>query len=594
LLAVNARYCASNHYIYYKFKTMHFRWLLFLLIMFPLPNLRAQNEHRIDSLKTALKKAKDPEAKFKLYQGLTVLEEPKSKYRSGMLLNAEVSGDTDLQLRTYRFISWFGDDPAAQVYLEKMFALAKEEKNEEFQGWFYLYSGSIQYFKKNNSAKGLGLMQEANTIAVNNDLDSLALEVNRIFGFIHGNKGERLLEYKSYMLQLSLAEKIQDGRAALGTYWNMFWFYNTLKHFPKAKEYALKILETGKKNHWPDWIEGGNHLLTHYYTNVGEFETAKYYYDVTKNLRRQNHSPVTEDDDLLDIYSNANDYVKLLRLLQKDDIKKSYFKRGTKGYDYYGDLASCYTKLGVADSAHYFLKKMKGAMGVNEINNWQYPMYRGNYFKLVNNADSAAVYYKKADSGVGYTNNIDARIERYANLDTLFSRKGNFQKAYYYKTLWMQYKDSAAALAKDGDLVVMEIENENQRMEAERRASNNIQYMGITAGLATVFILLVLLGVFSSSTAIIRGLSFFAFIFFFEFLILLLDNTIHRITHGEPWKILSIKIVLIAMLLPLHHYIEHKVAHHLLHRKKVTLLRWKKLRSSLPAPIVDSTDEIVG
>jgi hypothetical protein len=561
--------------------------------MFPLANLKAQNEHRIDSLKLALNKAKDPDAKFTLYQLLTALEEPKSKYRSGMLLNAEVSGDTDLQLRTYRFIGWFVEDPAAQTYLDKMFALAKEEKNEEYQGWYYLYSGGIQYFLKNNMAKGLGMVQEANAIAVNNDLDSLALEANRAMGFIHSSKGERLLEYKSYMQQLSLAEKIRDGRVAIATYWNMFWFYNTLKHFPKAKEYAVKILETGKKNRWADWIEGGNHLLTHYYTNVGEFETAKYYYDVTKKLRRQNHSPVTEEDDLLDIYSNANDYVKLLALLRKDDIKKIYFKNGNKGYDYYGQLANCYTKLGVADSAFHFLQKMKGAAKVNEINNWQHPMYLGNYYKLVNNADSAAVYYDKADNGIGFNNNVDARVERYANLDTLFSRKGNFQKAYYYKTLWMRYKDSAAALAKDGDLVVMEIENENQRMEAERRSSNNIQYMGITAGLATVFILLALLGVFSSSTTIIRGLSFFAFIFFFEFLILLLDNTIHKLTHGEPWKVLSIKIVLIAMLLPLHHYIEHKVAHHLLHRKKITFLRWKKARAKVPEPITDNVEEIL-
>jgi hypothetical protein len=56
----------------------------------------------------------------------------------------------------------------------------------------------------------------------------------------------------------------------------------------------------------------------------------------------------------------------------------------------------------------------------------------------------------------------------------------------------------------------------------------------------------------------------------------LFDNAIHEITHGEPWKVLSIKIVLIGMLLPLHHYVEHKVVNNLLKRKKVKLLNWKK------------------
>ena len=560
--------------------------LILLLLLFPLANLEAQNEKKIDSLTIQLRKAKNPKAKFKLYQELSYLDESRTKYLNSMLLNAELSGNTELQLSTYRFATSLSEDIAkGQYYLDKMFALAKEKKNEEYQGWYYLYSGSTEHYVKSNSAKAMELAREANSIAVSNELDSLALEVNSLIGNIHGEKGEKLLQYKSLMLQLSLAEKIGDGQIALQTYWQIFWFYSSLKQYPKAKEYALKIVETGKKKNWPSWIEGGNHLLTHYYTNVGEFETAKYYYNQTNKLRKQNNSPISEDNDLLDIYNSANDYKKMLRLLQKDDVKKNFFKTGRNSYyDYYGQLATCYTKLGVTDSALISLQKMKASIGKIEFNNWRYFAFTGNYFKLINNADSAAVYYAKADAATGIMNNIDARIERYANLDTLFSRKGNFQKAYYYKSLWEQYKDSATVLAKDGDLVVLEIENENRRMEAETRASHNIQYMGITAGLASVFILLVLLGVFSSSTAIIRGLSFFAFIFFFEFLILLFDNLIHDLTHGEPWKILSIKIVLIAILLPLHHYVEHKVVNHLLQRKKITFLSWKKTspQQSLP------------
>jgi tetratricopeptide (TPR) repeat protein len=221
-----------------------------------------------------------------------------------------------------------------------MFALAKEKKNEEYQGWYYLHSGFYQYFRKSNAAKALELINEANTIAVNDHFDNLAYEISKVIGSIHNDKGERLLEYKSYMLQLSLAQKIDDGKVALGTYWQIFWFYNGLKQYPKAKETALKILETGKKKNWAEWIEGGHHLLTHYYTNVGEFETAKYYYDETNKLRKQNHTPVKEDDDLLDIYANAKDYEKVLRVLQKEDIRKNYFKGNSisTSYDYYGNL----------------------------------------------------------------------------------------------------------------------------------------------------------------------------------------------------------------------------------------------------------------
>ena len=58
------------------------------------------------------------------------------------------------------------------------------------------------------------------------------------------------------------------------------------------------------------------------------------------------------------------------------------------------------------------------------------------------------------------------------------------------------------------------------------------------------------------------------FIFLFEFIILLLDRTIQAWTHEEPWKVLLIKIVLAAGLVPLHHWLEHRVIYCLSHRQK--------------------------
>src|SRR5204862_8324769 len=100
---------------------------------------------------------------------------------------------------------------------------------------------------------------------------------------------------------------------------------------------------------------------------------------------------------------------------------------------------------------------------------------------------------------------------------------------------------------------------------------HNIQYMGITAAIAGVFIVLVMFGIFSVSPSTIRILGFFAFIFLFEFIILLADNQIHHWTHGEPWKILAIKIGLISVLLPFHHFLEEKVIHYLTSKKMLEI-----------------------
>lgn len=107
---------------------------------------------------------------------MSPLVKPQDKYKANMLLNAELSNNTDLQLRTYLFVNQLSGPDTANLYLDKMFALAKEKKNEEYQGWYYLYSGSLEYFEKSNTPKAFELIREANDIAADNNLDSLALE----------------------------------------------------------------------------------------------------------------------------------------------------------------------------------------------------------------------------------------------------------------------------------------------------------------------------------------------------------------------------------------------------------------------------------
>lgn len=40
-------------------------------------------------------------------------------------------------------------------------------------------------------------------------------------------------------------------------------------------------------------------------------------------------------------------------------------------------------------------------------------------------------------------------------------------------------------------------------------------------------------------------------------------------THGEPWKILLIKIGVLSILFPLHHWVEEKATHYLINHKLI-------------------------
>ena len=143
--------------------------------------------------------------------------------------------------------------------------------------------------------------------------------------------------------------------------------------------------------------------------------------------------------------------------------------------------------------------------------------------------------------------------------------------------MYYLYKDSSEKINKEKELAQVEAADVQQRLEKEEkkkeealRRNHNIQYMAITIGIALLFVILVVMGIFKVSENTIKILGFFAFIMFFEFIILIADNKIHDLTHGEPWKVLAIKIILIAMLLPLHHWLEHKMISYLTSHNRLT------------------------
>ncbi len=171
--------------------------------------------------------------------------------------------------------------------------------------------------------------------------------------------------------------------------------------------------------------------------------------------------------------------------------------------------------------------------------------------------------------GTGSTNK-----QCYAMLDSCYQKTGDFKNVFSYNSLYQKAKTLLEEKSKAKDILSLEIDAENKRkerleMEEEEktRVRHNWQYMGIVMGIVSLFVLLATIGIFNVPLKWVRALGFIAFIFLFEFVILLADTWIHNFTHGEPWKVLAIKVVLIALLLPLHHFLEHKAISYITHRR---------------------------
>ena len=184
-------------------------------------------------------------------------------------------------------------------------------------------------------------------------------------------------------------------------------------------------------------------------------------------------------------------------------------------------------------------------------------------------------------------------VEATGKLEKIYSLQNNFEEAYAYSLLNKSTSESLDSLMQKEQLQILELENEevlrDQQLQQERDETgrrNNIQYTAITILIATFFLMLFILGGIRVSPAIIRFLGFVSFIFFFEFLILLFDTWIHHLTHGEPWKILAIKILLMCGLVPLHHMIEKRVISYIISHKMNLIPK----RS--PKPVLVEADDV--
>ncbi|MES1219256.1 MAG: hypothetical protein ABUT20_27365 [Bacteroidota bacterium] len=117
------------------------------------------------------------------------------------------------------------------------------------------------------------------------------------------------------------------------------------------------------------------------------------------------------------------------------------------------------------------------------------------------------------------------------------------------------YKDS-----KDKAIIISQRQQRENEIQQERQDHvDKIKIAGIVCSLVLVFIALIAGGYLRVPLAVTRGLNFFAFIFLFEFILLISEKWVHSFTHGELLSSLLVKIVLAAFLVPLHHFLEATV-----------------------------------
>lgn len=470
----------------------------------------------------------------------------------------------------------------AREYANSLLSLAKSHDNNEW--YYYAYSAiSKTNMAAGNTDKALESINKAFYYAGLSSNDTLKGDCFLQWGKCLEQTNNKLDAFRNYLNALTIAQKQQNLQAVSDCYDHLSFFYLLIGNYAQARDYKLKQIALTPRLGITDSVIIMNlqcDLSEKYYYNNERNNAEKLTnriiaYSIRNNNKRlykdaiSNHSTYLLQNgmfkELADYYVNKHPG-ELQELQQKDSI--SYYRLMAYVHEYNKNVLAATAAYATAEEMVWRKRSTQKIYLSNFLKRHAQFLLRNN------NTELAIEKMQLAFDAAKDANYLPYLIESSRYLDSLYHLQGDIAKAYTYSKFNKQYSDEQQAVTKQDAMLQMEIDNETKQRQimaeletrqTERR--HNLQYMGIVVGIVSCFILLTMLGSFKVSRWVIKSLGFFSFIFFFEFIILLADHKIMEITHHEPWKMLGIKIIIISMLLPFHHWLEHKVIHYLIEHK---------------------------
>jgi hypothetical protein len=405
-------------------------------------------------------------------------------------------------------------------------------------------------------------------------------------------KNQKIEAFRNYLNAAGIAERMKNKTFLAQCYSRLSSFYNFNKLYSKANHFKLMqrdLIQTMKPVDsvalmWTEYDlqvidinADNNQLQERDFQNVLDFALRwnnKRLFNYEIALIRTHYVEANKIALLYDLYHRRFP-LELNRLTIENPALylrlKAYF---------------CEEKRKPDSALYYFVRAEKLLQSDRNIINQSNFYNRFGQFLLRHNMQEMAVEkFTRSFELAKSVNYLDYMLGAARQLESIYADKGDYKNAFNYAVMNKVLSDSMNNMSKKDQLLIMEIDHETRLRDLAAEQENkstirrhNLQYTAMTIGILMVFVILIMLGSLKVPEWIIRMLGFFSFIFLFEFIILLADHKIHDITHGEPWKVLLIKIFLIAILLPLHHGIEKRVITYLLNHKLLDISRFSSLK----------------
>ncbi len=312
--------------------------------------------------------------------------------------------------------------------------------------------------------------------------------------------------------------------------------YKNLNEYDKSINYYGKYLELSRRiGEW--W---GVAIA---YNNLGTLERNRLHYDKA-----------------LEYYEKS---LKIWNILNVDSyLGDLYLNMGNAHLEKYnfGLAEACF------DSSMKYFSGKDSPLGASRVETC-----RGNLYMYKKDFRTARSKYLQALELNKTEGNLEITVENYRGLSSACDSLGDYRNAYYYYKLFTEKKDSLYNMEKATEVGRVTANYETQRQIEERRRleeqaaarekevvnrRNTLEYSGMTIFVLVLFTFMFLSGKLRISDTFLEVMVFVSLLLLFEFIQVLLDPFINRLTGSEPFYLLLVNLVIVAAIIPIDAYLE--------------------------------------
>jgi tetratricopeptide (TPR) repeat protein len=197
-----------------------------------------------------------------------------------------------------------------------------------------------------------------------------------------------------------------------------------------------------------------------------------------------------------------------------------------------------------------------------------------NLFEHMNKYDSAS-YYANISLAIAKKDGfLSKELEAAEFLTDHYKKVKSIDSAFAYVSYVRGLNDSVNSRSKIRESQVIssneqfrQLELEETRNTEKQERKQQLQMLLIAIFIPGFFLLTLFLSRIKVHIKLIRLLGILSLLFLFEYLTLLLHPTVARLTHHTPVYEILIFVALAAILIPLHHRLEHWLINKLLHHR---------------------------